>query len=143
MGFSRLAFALPVAVAIVITHGTAAEAVMLSFSGRVHLHEPAASSANRLVRPIPVAAAQVTVTFHGHEAGITEYTTERIGRVRTDETGLFAVDIKISEYRYRWTHATVAVSATDISKEMTILATLHNDGQGGHWGAKDVVVMPQ
>ncbi len=83
------------------------------------------------------------VTFHGHEAGITEYTTERTSQTVTDAAGFFTVDMKLSEYRYRWTHVSIAIEPTDISKGATITAVLYNDGQGGSQGRKDIVVMPQ
>ena len=134
--------ALPLAVVTVSLSGATAQAAMLSFSGRVHLFEPVTTVANRAAQPESVSAARVTVTFHGHEAGITEYTTSRTARTSTDQNGFFVVDIKMSEYRYRWTHVTIAVAATETSKETTLIATVYNDGQGGSWGTKDVFVMP-
>jgi len=134
----------PIAAGVVIATASVAEAAMLSFSGQVHLYEPgtaAAADGDDLIDPVP--AATVTVTFHGHEAGITEYTTERSSRVVTDENGFFAVDIKLSEYRYRWTHVTIAVESTDLSKAITTTATVYDDGQGGSRGIKNIQVMPQ
>lgn len=143
MGVFHPVIAIPAAFGVVLASGTVAEAALLSFSGRVNLYAPInATVAAGEIQPDPVPAARVTVTFHGHEDGITEYTMERSSRVVTDENGYFEVAIKLSDYRYRWTHVTLAVEATELSKSTTVTATVYNDGEGGSRGVKDVLVMP-
>ena len=72
---------------------------------------------------LPVGDARVTVTFHGHELGIHEYTTERTVRARTDESGNFEAVIKVPSRRYIWTHTTVEIAETDISKQTEVTST--------------------
>ncbi|MGF1569650.1 MAG: hypothetical protein ACFCVD_16540 [Nodosilinea sp.] len=138
--FSALA---PMVVLMVVATPLAAQAARLSFMGTVQLNarDQAAPEAN-IATPNPVANAEVTVTFHGHEGGIEEYTTERTAQTVTDENGNFEVDVKLSEYRYRWTHVTVTVNPTDISKETTLTSVIYDNGQGGCDGSKVVRVMP-
>ncbi|WP_137455185.1 hypothetical protein [Halomicronema hongdechloris] len=91
-------------------------------------------------RPLP--GVRVHIEFHGHEVGIHEYTTTRSTRVTTDENGNFAVALKMSEYRYHWTHATVEIPATEQSKAMVRVIPVENDGQGGCVGFKQIEVPP-
>ena len=109
-----------------------AEAAKLSLSGRIAL-----TSLNS-----PVEDARVTVTFHGHEMGIHEYTTVRRVRVHTNELGYFLAEVKVPDDRYIWTHATVAISETDMSKSTTVQTVCQIDGNGGGRCDKDFQVHP-
>lgn len=121
------------AIALAVAFPQAAYGARLSFTGDLHLN-----TANES----PVEGARIKVTFHGHEVGIHEYTTERSARAITLSDGSFAVDVKLSEYRYRWTHATLEVAETDISKEATLTIPLYEDGRGGFVGTKRFGVSP-
>lgn len=120
-------------IAAILAVPTAANAARLAFSGNVQLDTAARH---------PVEAVRVTVTFHGHEEGIHDYETARTARAVTAADGSFSVEVKLSEYRYRWTHVTVEVNSTDISKEMIDTATCISDGEGGCSGVKDFQVEP-
>lgn len=134
---------LTLALATPLVAPLAVQAAHLSFEGTVQLHNPVpALPSASIATPDPVAAAEVTITFHGHEVGIHEYTTERTAHVVTDSEGRFTTAIKLSDYRYRWTHVTLTVDATDISKATTITSIMHDDGQGGGQGSKIVQVTP-
>ncbi|MEM9002233.1 MAG: hypothetical protein AAGE59_01775 [Cyanobacteria bacterium P01_F01_bin.86] len=110
----------------------AAQAAKLSMSGRVEL----TSSQS------PVDDARVTVTFHGHELGIHEYTTERTVRARTDEFGNFEAEVKVPSRRYIWTHATVEIAETDVSKRAEVTSTCLIDETGGFYCDKNFWVSP-
>lgn len=120
-------------IALAVAFPKAVYGARLSFTGDLHLNTSDES---------PVEGARVKVTFHGHEVGIQEYTTERSARTITKSDGSFAVNVKLSEYRYRWTHATVEVAETDISKEATLTIPLHEDGNGSFVGTKRFGVSP-
>lgn len=120
------------AAGLVLMHPLAAQAARLSISGCVEL----------MTSESPVSNARVTVTFHGHELGIHEYTTERTVRARTDEEGNFLVAVKVPDRRYNWTHATVEISETDVSKSMKVNSACLADGTGGCRFSKDFRVNP-
>lgn len=120
------------AASIVLLTPLAALAEMLSFSGRVEL----ATSLS------PVEDARVVVTFHGHEPGIHEYTTERRVRARTDEAGNFVAELKVPSRRYVWTHATVEISETDVSKKAVARSTCMAIGDEGFTCDKSFQVRP-
>lgn len=109
-----------------------ANAAQLSFEGRVAL-----TSANT-----PVEDARITVTFHGHEMGIYEYTTERRIRVTSNEQGIFRAMVKVPDDRYIWTHATVEIAETDMSKAATAITVCQIDDNGGGYCRKDFRVNP-
>lgn len=119
--------------ALILGTSTAAQAAQLSFSGKVRLTNLAQQ---------PVADTRIVVTFHGHESGIHEYTTDRTATAYTDADGNFAVSVKLSEYRYRWTHTTVDIAPTDISKAARLMAPCRDDGHGGCSGTKTFQVSP-
>ncbi|MEM1311119.1 MAG: hypothetical protein AAF892_08680 [Cyanobacteria bacterium P01_D01_bin.71] len=108
-----------------------AEAARISLAGRV-----------ALTSATPIEDARITVTFHGHEIGIHEYTTERRRVTRTDEQGRFDVFVKVPEDRYIWTHATVEVAETETSKSTTAIAPCVIDDQGGGFCSKEFRVNP-
>lgn len=108
-----------------------AEAARLSLNGRV-----------ALTSTTPVEDARITVTFHGHEMGIHEYTTERWARVYTNEQGEFAATVKVPDDRYIWTHATLEIAETEHSKAMTAIARCEVDDQGGGHCSKVLQVSP-
>jgi hypothetical protein len=110
----------------------AAQAAKLSLAGRVEL----------AARALPIAHARVTVTFHGHEMGIHEYTTERRVRVQTDELGNFMAEVKVPEDRYIWTHATVEIAETERSKLAIAQAQCQIDDNGGGRCDKNFRVSP-
>ncbi|MGD1862032.1 MAG: hypothetical protein ACFB0E_18945 [Leptolyngbyaceae cyanobacterium] len=109
----------------------AAAAARVSLSGRV-----------ALTSATPIEDARVTVTFHGHEMGIHEYTTERRRVTRTNEQGQFEVFVKVPEDRYIWTHATVEVAETETSKSAIAIAPCIIDDQGGGSCRKEFRVNP-
>lgn len=109
-----------------------AAAAKLSLAGRVELSTVTS----------PVEDARVTVTFHGHEMGIHEYTTERRIRVRTDEQGYFTAEMKVPDERYFWTHATVEIAETETTKAMTAQSVCQIDEIGGGRCDKDFQVNP-
>ncbi|MBE7382172.1 MAG: hypothetical protein F6J95_012245 [Leptolyngbya sp. SIO1E4] len=108
------------AVGLVLTHSLAAHAAKLSLAGRVELSTSQA----------PVGDARITVTFHGHEVGIHEYTTQRTIRAYTDELGNFLAEVKVPDRRYTWTHATVEISETSVSKQAEIQSACWADSTG-------------
>lgn len=118
---------------LILGASTAAQAAQLSFVGKVRLTNLAQQ---------PVTDTRVVVTFHGHEAGIHEYTTNRTTTAYTDADGNFAVSVKLAEYRYRWTHTTVEIAPTDISKAARLMAPCQDDGHGGCSGTKTFQVSP-
>ncbi|NER79356.1 MAG: hypothetical protein F6K42_07185 [Leptolyngbya sp. SIO1D8] len=120
------------AAGLVLMQPLVAQAARLSLSGYVEL----ANSQS------PVGNARVTVTFHGHEVGIHEYTTERTVRARTDELGNFVAEVKVPDRRYTWTHATVEISETDVSKLTKVNSACTVDGSGGCQFNKDFQVSP-
>lgn len=120
------------AAGMVLLMPLAAYAEKLSFSGRIEL----ATSLS------PVEDARVTVTFHGHEPGIHEYTTARTVRARTDESGNFAAELKVPSRRYIWTHATVEISETEISKQSKAQSTCLVEAAGGFRCDKNFRVRP-
>lgn len=121
------------AASLVLLTPLAALAEQLYFSGRIEL----ATSLS------PVEDARVTVTFHGHEPGIHEYTTERTVRARTDETGNFIAETKVPSRRYIWTHATIEVSETDVSKQAKVRSVCFADTfVGGCRHDKNIRVRP-
>ncbi|MEO1294347.1 MAG: hypothetical protein AAFW75_00815 [Cyanobacteria bacterium J06636_16] len=120
------------AAGLVLMTPLAAHAERLFLSGRVEL----ASSQS------PVEDARVTVTFHGHELGIHEYTTERTVRARTDELGNFEAEIKVASRRYIWTHATVEIAETDISKQTEVISTCFVEEPEGYSCDKNFWVSP-
>ena len=109
----------------------AATAASLSLTGRVAL--PTAT---------PVNEARITVTFYGHEMGIHEYTTRRRVRARTAAQGRFEALVKVPDDRYIWTHATLEISETDVSKAATAIARCEVDHQGGADCSKELRVNP-
>ncbi len=109
-----------------------AHAEKLFISGRVELESSQS----------PVGDARVTVTFHGHELGIHEYTTERTVRARTDELGNFEAEIKVPSRRYIWTHATVEIAETDISKQTEVMSTCFIEVPEGYYCDKNFWVSP-
>jgi uncharacterized GH25 family protein len=117
---------------LVLSTPLVAEAAKVSLTGRVALANAAS----------PVENARVTVTFHGHEVGIHEYTTERRIRVVTDETGYFVAEVKVPEDRYLWTHATVEIAETDLSKSAIQRTVCYVDDNGGGRCNKDFQVHP-
>ncbi|PSN19029.1 hypothetical protein C7271_09435 [filamentous cyanobacterium CCP5] len=110
-----------------------AQAAQLVYSGQVYLDTPTTP---------PVSNARVAVTFYGHENGIQEYQVNRTVRGMTDSQGRFTVRMKLSEYRYRWTHTLIEVDETEVSKEMAVVGTCENDNEGGCVGAKQFEVTP-
>lgn len=124
---------IPTAIAISLATPTAAHATKLTFAGQVHVDQ---------ANPEPLPRTRITVTFHGHEAGIHEYTTERSTSTLTAADGSFYVEVKLSEYRYRWTHVTISIPATDISKGITTLGLCTTEDGQGCQGAKDIWVTP-
>jgi hypothetical protein len=117
----RRFFGLLGAFGLVLSTPLAAEAAKLSLRGQVGLRNAAS----------PVNDARIVVTFHGHEMGIHEYTTQRRVRVRTDALGYFLAEVKVPDDRYIWTHATVEVAETDMSKTARMQAACQVDGNGG------------
>lgn len=109
-----------------------AQAAKLSLSGRVEL-APSQS---------PVENARVTVTFHGHEIGIHEYTTQRTVRARTDELGNFEAQVKVPDRRYVWTHATVEIAETEVSKSTEMTSTCFVNEAGSYFCDKSFWVNP-
>ncbi|MEM6435835.1 MAG: hypothetical protein AAF773_18585 [Cyanobacteria bacterium P01_D01_bin.115] len=119
-------------VGLVLAAPLAAEAARLSLVGSVKLS----------VAESPVEDARVTVTFHGHEMGIHEYTTQRRIRVRTDASGSFEAVVKVPDDRYIWTHATVEIDETDMSKAAIAQTLCQIDEQGGGYCSKSFNVNP-
>ncbi|MEO1094677.1 MAG: hypothetical protein AAFX01_07225 [Cyanobacteria bacterium J06638_28] len=117
---------------ILLVTPLAASAAKLSLTGRVELTSALS----------PVGDARVTVTFHGHEVGIHEYTTTRTVRARTDEFGNFIAETKVSNRRYTWTHATVEIGETEISKKTQTQSICQTDPTGGCQSEKDFQVRP-
>lgn len=117
---------------VLATPGIAA-AARLSLTGRVALSQVES----------PVDNARVTVTFHGHEMGIHEYTTERRVRATTDDAGYFWAIVKVPEDRYIWTHATVEIAETDMSKSAVMQTVCYIDDNGGGYCNKDFAVNPR
>jgi len=109
-----------------------AEAAKLSLSGRVEL----------TTYESPVEDARVTVVFHGHEMGIHEYTTQRRVRVLTDEFGHFLAEVKVPDDRYIWTHATVEIAETNMSKSAILQTVCQIDDNGGGRCDKEFQVHP-
>lgn len=120
------------ATGLVLMSSLSAQAAKLSLSGQVEL----ASSQS------PVRDARITVTFHGHELGIHEYTTERIVRGRTDDDGNFTIATKVADRRYVWTHAIVEIAETDVSKSIEVISVCQVDEGGGCSFDKDFWVNP-
>lgn len=120
------------ALGLVLASPMIAEAAKLTFSGRVASTRDAS----------PVEEARVTVTFHGHETGIHEYTTERRVRAYTDELGYFTAEVKVPDDRYIWTHATVEIAETERTKSFTVRASCQGDDNGGGYCTKDFQVSP-
>ncbi len=110
----------------------AAHAAKLSFAGRVQL----------ITGQVPIEDARVTVTFHGHEIGIHEYTTQRTVRARTDESGNFIAEVKVPDRRYVWTHATVEIAETNVSKTIQVRSLCQSDATGGCSARKNLQVNP-
>ncbi|MEM9504967.1 MAG: hypothetical protein AAGA01_13545 [Cyanobacteria bacterium P01_E01_bin.43] len=110
----------------------AAEAARLSLVGNVKL----------VAAELPVEDARVTVTFHGHEMGIHEYTTQRRIRVRTNADGSFEAVVKVPDDRYIWTHATVEIDETDMSKAAIAQTLCQIDEQGGGYCSESFNVNP-
>lgn len=113
-------------------HPLVAQAAKLSVAGRVELTS----------QESPVSNARVTITFHGHELGIHEYTTERTIRARTDEFGNFRAEIKVPDRRYSWTHTTVEIGETEVSKRTSLISACQIDGTGGCRFDKSLQVNP-
>lgn len=109
-----------------------ASAAKLSLVGQVALNSAAS----------PVHGARVTVTFHGHEMGIHEYTTQRRVRVQTDALGYFSAEVKVPDDRYIWTHATVEIAETESSKAAVLQSVCQIDDNGGGRCDKDFRVNP-
>lgn len=128
---NRLGFLLGT-ISILLVNPLAASAARLSLTGRVELTSALS----------PVGDARVTVTFHGHEIGIHEYTTTRTVRARTNEFGDFIAETKVSNRRYVWTHATVEIGETEISKKTQARSVCQTDYAGGCQSAKDFQVRP-
>lgn len=121
-----------VTVAGVLVSAGAASAVSLSVTGRVQMDDS----------QVPIADAQVTVIFHGHEDGIHEYTTERWLQVYTDADGYFAGRVKLRDRRYTWTHATLEVAATNRSKQAATVSACEGSDQQGWQCQEDIGVRP-
>ena len=132
-------------VGLVLSAPLTAEAARLSLVGSVKLS----------VAESPIEDARVTVTFHGHEMGIHEYTTQRRIRVRTDASGSFEAVVKVPDDRYSfeavvkvpddryiWTHATVEIDETDMSKAAIAQTLCQIDEQGGGYCSKSFNVNP-
>ncbi|MGD1930014.1 MAG: hypothetical protein ACFB12_14010 [Leptolyngbyaceae cyanobacterium] len=119
-------------VGLVLSAPLTAEAARLSLVGSVKLS----------VAESPIEDARVTVTFHGHEMGIHEYTTQRRIRVRTDASGSFEAVVKVPDDRYIWTHATVEIDETDMSKAAIAQTLCQIDEQGGGYCSKSFNVNP-
>lgn len=117
---------------LVLLTPIAAQAARVSLTGQVTLS----------TTPIPVENARITVTFHGHELGIHEYTTVRRVRVSTDATGQFTAVVKVPDDRYHWTHATVEIAETDMSKTAQGRAICQVDRNGGGRCDKTFAVSP-
>lgn len=120
-----------VALGWVLLTPLAATAARLALSGRVILSGTT-----------PVENARLVITFHGHEMGIHEYTTQRRLRAQTNEQGEFAAAVKVPDDRYIWTHATIEIAETDRSKAATAIARCEIDHQGGGRCHKDFRVNP-
>jgi hypothetical protein len=121
-----------IALGLIATTPVVAEAARLSVNGKIQLEDTAQ----------PVGRASVAVTFHGHELGIHEYTTSRSLRVRTDADGEFSGETKVRAGRYTWTHATLTVSATDMSKRHEIQFPCVGSDAEGWFCSKDIWVSP-
>lgn len=121
-----------IAIGLVTATPMVAEAARLSVDGKIQLAETAQ----------PVDQARVTITFHGHELGIHEYTTSRTLRARTDAAGEFTADTKVRDGRYAWTHATITVNATDRSKSHEIQCPCVGNDAEGWFCSKDIWVSP-
>ncbi|MDA0267089.1 MAG: hypothetical protein O2890_12820 [Cyanobacteria bacterium] len=121
-----------IAVGLVAVTPLAAEAARLSVDGRIQLKNTAQ----------PLDQARVTITFHGHELGIHEYTTTQTLRVRTDADGGFAAETKVRDGRYHWTHATIIVGPTDISKSHEFQCPCVGSDAEGWVCSKDFWVSP-
>lgn len=119
------------ALAWLVTIPLVADAARVSLAGRVAMTSAA-----------PVANARITVTFHGHEMGIHEYTTQRRVRAQTDEQGQFSAVVKVPDDRYIWTHATLEIAETDTSKAATAIARCEIDNQGGGHCSKEFRINP-
>jgi len=119
------------ALALVLTTPMVAHAASLSLTGRV-----------ALISATPVNNAPITVVFHGHEMGIHEYTTERRVQVQTNAAGEFSAVVKVPDDRYIWTHATLEIAETDMSKAAIAIARCEIDGQGGGRCSKEFRVNP-
>ena len=119
-------------VGLVLSAPLTAEAARLSLVGSVKLS----------VAESPIEDARVTVTFHGHEMGIHEYTTQRRIRVRTNADGSFEAVVKVPDDRYIWTHATVEIDETDMSKAAIAQTLCQIDEQGGGYCSKSFNVNP-
>ena len=119
-------------VGLMLAAPMAAEAARLSLVGNVKL----------AAAELPVEDARVTVTFHGHEMGIHEYTTQRRIRVRTNADGSFEAVVKVPDDRYIWTHATVEIDETDMSKAAIAQTLCQIDEQGGGYCSKSFSVNP-
>jgi len=116
----------------VLVSPLAAFAAKLSLEGRVEL----------INSDFPVENARVTVTFHGHEPGIHEYTTQRTVRAYTDDFGNFLAEIKVPDHRYVWTHATVEIAETEMSKRAAAQSICQTSEDGGCYCTKDFHVNP-
>ncbi len=121
-----------IAVGLVAATPMAAEAARLSVEAKIQLEETAQ----------PLDQARVTVTFHGHELGIHEYTTSRTLRARTGDDGAFTVQTKVRSGRYHWTHATITVSATDRNKSQAFQCPCAGSDAEGWICSKDFWVSP-
>jgi hypothetical protein len=121
-----------IAAGLVLATPVAAEAARLSVDGKVQLENTAE----------PLEQARVTVTFHGHELGIHEYTTRRTLRVSTDADGEFTAQTKIRIGRYHWTHATILVSATDRTKSHEFQSPCVGNDAEGWVCSKDLWISP-
>jgi len=122
-----------VTVGMIVASALPAWATRLAFTGKVMVDE-------QIDRPL--SGVRIRVEFHGHEVGIHEYTTTRSTRGMTDEEGNFEVALKMSEYRYHWTHAIVEIPATEENKAIVRVIPLENDGNGGCVGSKQIEVPP-
>ncbi|NJN20119.1 MAG: hypothetical protein HC812_01545 [Leptolyngbya sp. RL_3_1] len=121
-----------IAAGLLLATPVAAEAARLSVDGKVQLEDTAE----------PLGQTRVTVTFHGHELGIHEYTTSRTVRTSTDAAGAFAAQAKINSGRYYWTHATILVSATDRTKSHEFQSPCVGSDATGWVCSKDLWVSP-
>ncbi|MGD1929164.1 MAG: hypothetical protein ACFB12_09645 [Leptolyngbyaceae cyanobacterium] len=121
-----------ISLGLVATTPAVAEAARLSVDGKIQLEDTEQ----------PIDRARVSVTFHGHELGIHEYTTSRRLRVRTNAAGEFAGETKVRAGRYTWTHATITVSATDMSKSHESQFPCVGSDAEGWFCSKDIWVSP-